>query len=73
MRKAFLSDEQWKRIESLMSRARSRGRPLIDNRRGAGRHSLGVEPADVFAPRGIRQRALALAFDPTRYSFDCPP
>src|SRR5689334_9542289 len=33
MREAFLSDEQWNRIEPLLPKLRSRGRPWTDNRR----------------------------------------
>jgi transposase len=33
MQKAFLSDEQWARIEPLLPKVRSRGRPWADNRR----------------------------------------
>ena len=33
MREAFLSDEQWKKIEPLLPKRRSRGRPWSDNRR----------------------------------------
>lgn len=32
MRSSFLSEKQWKRIEPLLSRLRSRGRPWADNR-----------------------------------------
>jgi transposase len=33
MQKAFLSDEQWAKIEPLLPKVRSRGRPWADNRR----------------------------------------
>jgi transposase len=33
MRKAFLSDEQWAKIEPLLPKVRSRGRPWAENRR----------------------------------------
>ena len=33
MQKAFLSDEQWKKIEPLLPRDKSRGRSWADNRR----------------------------------------
>jgi transposase len=33
MQKAFLSDEQWARLEPLLPKERSRGRPWADNRR----------------------------------------
>jgi transposase len=33
MQKAFLSDEQWAKVEPLLPRERSRGRPWADNRR----------------------------------------
>ena len=32
MQKAFLSDEQWAKIEPLLPKVRSRGRPWADNR-----------------------------------------
>jgi transposase len=32
MREAFLSDEQWQRIEPLLPKLRSRGRPWAENR-----------------------------------------
>jgi transposase len=33
MQKAFLSDEQWAKIDPLLPKVRSRGRPWADNRR----------------------------------------
>jgi transposase len=33
MQKAFLSDEQWAKLEPLLPKERSRGRPWADNRR----------------------------------------
>jgi transposase len=33
MQEAFLSDEQWARIEPLVPKSRSKGRPWADNRR----------------------------------------
>ena len=33
MREAFLSEEQWRRIEPLLPKLSSRGRPWSDNRR----------------------------------------
>ena len=33
MQKAFLSDEQWAKIEPLLPKTKSRGRPWADNRR----------------------------------------
>jgi transposase len=33
MQKAFLSDEQWAKIQPLLPKVRSRGRPWADNRR----------------------------------------
>ena len=33
MQKAYLSDEQWAKLESLLPKVKSRGRPWADNRR----------------------------------------
>jgi hypothetical protein len=36
MQKAFLSDEQWARVEPPLPKGRSRGRPWAEIRRGDG-------------------------------------
>src|SRR4051812_48069209 len=85
MQNAFLTDEQWKRIEPLLPRDQSRGRPWAENRRVLEgilwilkRAHVGViypkhipVPALAGAPKNPRIRALSVGASPSAGTRRC--